>query len=72
MHATLLIIMDALGRMFRLDEDNIALYRQSIIEHRHMYIVQTLKESSFAVHGPRLLNGILKDLRDYSGEPEGF
>ena len=24
------------------------------------------------IHDPRLLNGILKELRDYSGEPEGF
>ena len=33
---------------------------------------QTFKERSFAVHGPRLFNGILKEPRGYSGEPEGF
>ena len=36
-----------------------------------MYI-QTIKENSFMIHGPRLFNAIPKDLREYTGEPEGF
>ena len=34
--------------------------------------IQTLKEGSFMVHGPRLFNEIPRDLREFEGSPETF
>ena len=34
--------------------------------------IQTLKEDSFMVHGPRLFNEIPKDLREFAGSPDTF
>ena len=34
--------------------------------------IQTINENFFMTHGPILFNAIPKDLREYTGEPEGF
>ena len=42
------------------------------VNNRTPAYLQTLKERSFAVHGPRFFNGIPRELRDYPGEPKEF
>ena len=42
------------------------------LNHQSPLYVQTLKERSIVVHGPRLFNSIPKDLREYAGTLETF
>ena len=44
----------------------------SPLNYRSLASVKTLKEKSFAVHGPNLFNSIPREIREFTGTMEGF